>query len=68
MKKKYMFDFEGGPVSQFDCDKGSPNFHLQVSKNPVLGWTMKDVNRIEVCPQLKCSHLHLLISTSTDET
>ena len=47
MKGKFGHQFEGGPVSLFECDKGSSTIHLDVPKDPVLGWTMKlvDTNR-----------------------
>ena len=49
MKGKFGHHFEGGPVSLFECDKGSPTIHLDVPKDPVLGWTMKLVDTNEVC-------------------
>ena len=49
MKRKFGHHFEGGPVSLFECDKGSPTIHLDVPKDPVLGWTMKLVDTNEVC-------------------
>ena len=48
VKGKFSHHFEGGPVSLFECDKGSPTIHLDVPKDPVLGWTMKLVNTNEV--------------------
>ena len=41
--------FEGGPVSLFECGKGSTTIHLDVPKDPVLGWTMKLVDTNKVC-------------------
>ena len=49
VKGKFGHHFEGGPVSLFAGDKRSPTIHLDVPKDPVLGWTMKLVNTNEVC-------------------
>ena len=49
VKGKFGHHFEGGPVSLFERDKGSPAIHLDVPKDPVLGWTMKLVDTNEVC-------------------
>ena len=49
MKGKFGHHFGGGPVSLFECDKGSPTIYLDVPKDPVLGWTMKLVDTNEVC-------------------
>ena len=48
VKGKFGHHFEGGHVSLFDCDKGSPTIHLDVPKDPVLGWTMKLLDKNEV--------------------
>ena len=49
VKGKFSHHFEGGPVSLFERDKGSPTIHLDVPKDAVSGWTMKFVDTNEVC-------------------
>ena len=55
MKGKFGHHFEGGPVSLFECDKGSSTIHLDVPKDPVLGWTMKLADTNEVCLYSYCT-------------
>ena len=64
MKGKFGHHFEGGPVLLFQCDKGSPTIHLDVPKDPVLGWTMKLVDTNEVCPYSHFTSPEQSIATS----